>query len=105
MPRADREEAGVRAPPPDRAASPSAGRPDGLRHARITRWLNAVVAVPEMARRVDGHEEAADRKITTALEEEGVGGVSRPLRTHDNGRYSVRLSTARCSRHVPWSER
>jgi transposase-like protein len=57
-----------------------------LRHACITRWLNAGVPIAEVARRVgnspevihrryhgciDGHEEAANAKITKALEEEG----------------------------------
>ncbi|WP_079193731.1 tyrosine-type recombinase/integrase [Streptomyces sp. CB02923] len=72
--------------PPDRVASPLAGRPYDLRHACITRWLNAGVPIAEIARRVgnspevihrryhgciDGHEEAANAKIAKALEEEG----------------------------------
>ncbi|WP_234045806.1 tyrosine-type recombinase/integrase [Streptomyces adelaidensis] len=80
------EEARLFALPPDRVASPLAGRPYDLRHACITRWLNAGVPIAEIARRVgnspevihrryhgciDGHEEAANAKITKALEEEG----------------------------------
>ncbi|QLE76270.1 site-specific integrase [Streptomyces rectiverticillatus] len=80
------EEARVYALPPDRVDSPLAGRPYDLRHACITRWLNAGVPIAEVARRVgnspevihrryhgciDGHEEAANVKITKALEEEG----------------------------------
>ncbi|MFF8354503.1 tyrosine-type recombinase/integrase [Streptomyces chartreusis] len=72
--------------PPERVASPLAGRPYDLRHACITRWLNAGVPIAEVARRVgnspeviqrryhgciDGHEEAANAKIAKALEEEG----------------------------------
>ncbi|MFE4623225.1 tyrosine-type recombinase/integrase [Streptomyces mirabilis] len=72
--------------PPDRVGSPLAGRPYDLRHACITRWLNAGVPIAEVARRVgnspevihrryhgciDGHEEAANAKITKALEEDG----------------------------------
>ncbi|MEU1567826.1 site-specific integrase [Streptomyces mirabilis] len=72
--------------PPERVGSPLAGRPYDLRHACITRWLNAGVPIAEVARRVgnspevihrryhgciDGHEEAANAKITKALEEEG----------------------------------
>ncbi|MGY1497560.1 hypothetical protein ACW4TU_13350 [Streptomyces sp. QTS52] len=63
-----------------------AAHPYDLRHACITRWLNAGVPIAEIARRVgnspevihrryhgciDGHEEAANAKITKALEEEG----------------------------------
>ena len=80
------EEARPYALPPDRVDSPLAGRPYDLRHACITRWLNAGVPIAEVARRVgnspevihrryhgciDGHEEAANEKITRALEEEG----------------------------------
>lgn len=80
------EEARPLALPPDRVASPLAGRPYDLRHACITRWLNAGVPIAEVARRVgnspevihrryhgcvDGHEEAANAKIAQALEEEG----------------------------------
>ncbi|MFI0192182.1 tyrosine-type recombinase/integrase [Streptomyces sp. NPDC017082] len=80
------EEAREYAFPPDRVASPLAGRPYDLRHACITRWLNAGVPIAEVARRVgnspevihrryhgcvDGHEEAANMKIAKALEEEG----------------------------------
>nr|WP_203730518.1 tyrosine-type recombinase/integrase [Streptomyces sp. SID12501] len=80
------EEARLFALPPDRVESPLAGRPYDLRHACITRWLNAGVPIAEIARRVgnspevihrryhgciDGHEEAANAKITKALEEEG----------------------------------
>ncbi|MFE0509516.1 hypothetical protein [Streptomyces sp. NPDC058964] len=72
--------------PPDRVDPPLAGRPYDLRHARITRRLNAGVPIAEVARRVgnspevihrryhgcsDGHEEAANPKITKALEEDG----------------------------------
>jgi len=80
------EDARLYALPPDRAASPLAGRPYDLRHACITRWLNAGVPIAEVARRVgnspevihrryhgciDGHEEAANAKIAKSLEEEG----------------------------------
>ncbi|WP_369233264.1 tyrosine-type recombinase/integrase [Streptomyces sp. R21] len=80
------EEAREYALPPERVESPLAGRPYDLRHACITRWLNAGVPIAEVARRVgnspevihrryhgciDGHEEAANAKITKALEEEG----------------------------------
>ncbi|MFD0385997.1 tyrosine-type recombinase/integrase [Streptomyces stramineus] len=80
------EEARGYALPPDRVESPLAGRPYDLRHACITRWLNAGVPIAEVARRVgnspevihrryhgciDGHEEAANAKIAKALEEEG----------------------------------
>ncbi|WP_405888634.1 tyrosine-type recombinase/integrase [Streptomyces sp. NBC_01136] len=80
------EEAREYALPPDRVDSPLAGRPYDLRHACITRWLNAGVPIAEVARRVgnspevihrryhgciDGHEEAANAKITKALEEDG----------------------------------
>ncbi|WP_272925924.1 MULTISPECIES: hypothetical protein [unclassified Streptomyces] len=66
--------------------APLARRPYDLRHACITRWLNAGVPIAEVARRVgdsqevihrrhhgciDGHEEAANAKITKDLEEEG----------------------------------
>lgn len=62
------------------------GRPYDLPHACITRWLNAGVPIAEVARRVgnspevihrryhgciDGHEEAANAKISKALEEDG----------------------------------
>ncbi|MGW3020440.1 hypothetical protein [Streptomyces longwoodensis] len=72
--------------PPERVASPLAGRPYDRRHACITRWLNVGVPIAEVARRVgnspevvhrryhgciDGHEEAANAKSATALEEEG----------------------------------
>ncbi|MEW1545317.1 tyrosine-type recombinase/integrase [Streptomyces tsukubensis] len=80
------EEARLYALPPERVESPLAGRPYDLRHACITRWLNATVPIAEVARRVgnspevihrryhgciDGHEEAANAKIAKALEEEG----------------------------------
>lgn len=80
------EEAREYALPPERVVSPLAGRPYDLRHACITRWLNAGVPIAEVARRVgnspevihrryhgciDGHEEAANAKITRALEEDG----------------------------------
>ncbi|WP_460069519.1 tyrosine-type recombinase/integrase [Streptomyces sp. YKOK-I1] len=80
------EEAREYALPPERVASPLAGRPYDLRHACITRWLNAGVPIAEVARRVgnspevihrryhgciDGHEEAANAKIAKVLEEEG----------------------------------
>ncbi len=80
------EEARPYALPPERVDSPLAGRPYDLRHACITRWLNAGVPIAEVARRVgnspevihrryhgciDGHEEAANAKIAKALEEEG----------------------------------
>lgn len=35
--------------PPDRVESPLAGRPYDLRHACITRWLNAGVPIAEVA--------------------------------------------------------
>ncbi|MFF4275009.1 tyrosine-type recombinase/integrase [Streptomyces sp. NPDC001536] len=80
------EEAREYALPPERVDSPLAGRPYDLRHACITRWLNAGVPIAEVARRVgnspevihrryhgciDGHEEAANAKIAKALEEDG----------------------------------
>ncbi|MGW7645058.1 tyrosine-type recombinase/integrase [Streptomyces bobili] len=80
------EEARKYALPPERVDSPLAGRPYDLRHTCITRWLNAGVPIAEVARRVgnspevihrryhgciDGHEEAANAKITKALEEDG----------------------------------
>lgn len=80
------EEAREYALPPERVVSPLAGRPYDLRHACITRWLNAGVPIAEVARRVgnspevihrryhgciDGHEEAANEKIAKALEDEG----------------------------------
>ncbi|WHM30770.1 tyrosine-type recombinase/integrase [Streptomyces sp. BPPL-273] len=80
------EEARTYALPAERVASPLAGRPYDLRHACITRWLNAGVPIAEVARRVgnspevihrryhgciDGHEEAANAKITKVLEEDG----------------------------------
>jgi integrase len=80
------EEAREYALPPDRVASPLAGRPYDLRHACITRWLNAGVPIAEVARRVgnspevihrryhgciDGHEEAANAKIAKSLEDDG----------------------------------
>ncbi|MGW3117429.1 tyrosine-type recombinase/integrase [Streptomyces sp. NPDC001107] len=82
------EEAREYALPPERIDSPLAGRPYDLRHACITRWLNAGVPIAEVARRVgnspevihrryhgciDGHEEAANTKIESALEQEGDG--------------------------------
>jgi integrase len=82
------EEAREYALPPERVDSPLVGRPYDLRHACITRWLNAGVPIAEVARRVgnspevihrryhgciDGHEEAANTKITKFLEEEGDG--------------------------------
>jgi integrase len=72
--------------PPERVASPLAGRPYDLRHACITRWLNGGVPIAEVARRVgnspevihrryhgciDGHEEAANAKIAKLLEDDG----------------------------------
>ncbi len=80
------EEAREYALPPERVASPLAGRPYDLRHACITRWLNAGVPIAEVARRVgnspevihrryhgciDGHEEAANKKIEQAMRTEG----------------------------------
>nr|WP_225900468.1 tyrosine-type recombinase/integrase [Streptomyces sp. RLB3-17] len=80
------EEAREYALPPDRVGSQLAGRPYDLRHACITRRLNAGVPIAEVARRagnspevihrryhgcIDGHEEAANAKITKALEEDG----------------------------------
>lgn len=80
------EEAREYALPPERVDSSLAGRPYDLRHACITRWLNAGVSIAEVARRVgnspevihrryhgciDGHEEAANAKIAKALEEDG----------------------------------
>jgi integrase len=71
------EDARPYALPPDRVASPLAGRPYDLRHACITRWLNAGVPIAEVARRVgnspevihrryhgciDGHEEPPTRR-------------------------------------------
>ncbi|WP_420802717.1 hypothetical protein [Streptomyces cavernae] len=75
------EEAREYALPPERIDLPLAGRPYDLRHACITRWLNAGLPITEVARRVgnspevihgciDGRE-AANAKITKALEEEG----------------------------------
>ncbi|WP_308122078.1 tyrosine-type recombinase/integrase [Streptomyces sp. TRM70350] len=76
------EEAREYALPPEAFDSPLAGRPYDLRHACITRWLNAGVPIAEVARRVgsspevihqryhgciDGHEEAANAKITKVL--------------------------------------
>ncbi|WP_410093204.1 hypothetical protein [Streptomyces sp. me109] len=72
--------------PPERVDSRLAGRPYDLWHACVTRWLNAGVPIAEVARRagnspevihrrchgcIDGHEEAANAKITSALEEDG----------------------------------
>ncbi|MEU2866388.1 site-specific integrase [Streptomyces mirabilis] len=80
------EEAREYALPPERVDSPLAGRPYDLRHVCITRWLNAGVPIAEVARRVgnspevihrryhgciDGHEEAANLKIETSLNEDG----------------------------------
>lgn len=76
---------GVRAPV--RARRLAIGQaPVRLRHACITRWLNAGVPIAEVARRVgnspevihrryhgciDGHEEVANAKIAKTLEEDG----------------------------------
>ncbi|WP_206302073.1 tyrosine-type recombinase/integrase [Streptomyces sp. AcE210] len=83
------EEAREYALPPERVDSPLVGRPYDLRHACITRWLNAGVPIAEVARRVgnspevihrryhgcvDGHEELANRKIMKLLEVEGDAG-------------------------------
>ncbi|WP_207226634.1 tyrosine-type recombinase/integrase [Streptomyces albidoflavus] len=83
------EEARELALPPERVASPLAGRPYDLRHACITRWLNAGVPVAEVARRVgnspevihrryhgciDGHEQVANEKIARAMAEDGDTG-------------------------------
>ncbi|MBZ9598117.1 tyrosine-type recombinase/integrase [Streptomyces erythrochromogenes] len=80
------EEARQYALPPERVDSPLAGRPYDLRHACITRWLNAGVPIAEVARRVgnspevihrryhgcvDGHEEQANVRIELAMREEG----------------------------------
>ncbi|MGW1903089.1 tyrosine-type recombinase/integrase [Streptomyces hirsutus] len=80
------EESRAYALPPERVDSPLAGRPYDLRHACITRWLNAGVPIAEVARRVgnspevihrryhgciDGHEEVANSKIMAALEADG----------------------------------
>lgn len=80
------EEARQYALPPGRVDSPLAGRPYDLRHACITRWLNAGVPIAEVARRVgnspevihrryhgciDGHEEVANAQIAKALAEDG----------------------------------
>ncbi|MFF2366263.1 tyrosine-type recombinase/integrase [Streptomyces sp. NPDC058122] len=80
------EEARGYALAPDRVNSPFAGRPYDLRHACITRWLNAGVPIAEVARRVgnspevihrryhgciDGHEEVANEKIDRAMLMEG----------------------------------
>ncbi|WP_192582614.1 tyrosine-type recombinase/integrase [Streptomyces triticiradicis] len=80
------EEAREYALPLERVSSPLAGRPYDLRHACITRWLNAGVPIAEVARRVgnspevihrryhgciDGHEEAANQKIERIMLEEG----------------------------------
>ncbi|MFF0204777.1 tyrosine-type recombinase/integrase [Streptomyces sp. NPDC005017] len=80
------EEAREYALPPERIDSPLAGRPYDLRHACITRWLNAGVPIAEVARRVgnspevihrryhgcvDGHEQAANLRIERCLQEEG----------------------------------
>lgn len=80
------EESREYALPPERIDSPLAGRPYDLRHACITRWLNAGVPIAEVARRagnspedihrryhgcLDGREEAANVKIARKLEEDG----------------------------------
>ncbi|GHJ36040.1 integrase [Streptomyces sp. TS71-3] len=80
------EEARRYALPPERVDSSLAGRPYDLRHACITRWLNAGVPIAEVARRVgnspevihrryhgciDGHEEAANAKIAKQLADDG----------------------------------
>ncbi|MFJ2827415.1 tyrosine-type recombinase/integrase [Streptomyces sp. NPDC087263] len=80
------EEARKYALPPERVESPLAVRPYDLRHACITRWLNAGVPIAEVARRVgnspevihrryhgciDGHEEVANAEIAKSLEDEG----------------------------------
>lgn len=72
--------------PLERVDSPLTGRPYDLRHACITRWLNAGVPIAEVARRVgnspevihrryhgciDGHEEMASARIDSALREDG----------------------------------
>ncbi|MFI6758821.1 tyrosine-type recombinase/integrase [Micromonospora sp. NPDC050417] len=48
------EEARILSLPPDRAASPLAGRPYDLRHAGVSLWLNAGLPAPEVAERA-GH--------------------------------------------------
>ncbi|MFF7563817.1 hypothetical protein ACFZB4_28055 [Streptomyces pseudovenezuelae] len=70
---------------PERLASPLAGRPYDLRHACITRWLNAGVPTADVARRVgnspevihrryheciDGHEQLANQKISRVMEQD-----------------------------------
>jgi len=74
----------------DEAASPLAGRPYGLRHAAASLWLNAGVAVTEVARRlghgvavllkvyancIDGQGDAANQRITAALDGRTVSGT------------------------------
>lgn len=80
------EEARPYALPPDRVDSPLAGRPYDLRHACITRWLNAGVPIAEVARRVgnspevihrryhgciDGHEEMSNSLIDQSFRADG----------------------------------
>lgn len=80
------EEARTYGLPPERLVSPLAGRPYDLRHACITRWLNAGVPIAEIARRVgnspevihrryhgciDGHEQLANQQISRILERDG----------------------------------
>jgi integrase len=67
---------------PEQVASPLAGRPYDLRHAAVSLWLNGGVAATEVAnraghsvevllrvyaKRIDGGEEAANRRIDEAL--------------------------------------
>lgn len=67
---------------PDQVASPLAARPYDLRHAAVSLWLNAGVPATTVARRaghsvevllrvyancIDGDEEIANQRITTAL--------------------------------------
>lgn len=107
------EEAREYALPPERVVSPLAGRPYDLRHACITRWLNAGVPIAEVARRVgnspqvihrryhgciDGHEEAANAKIARAMEE-AEALHSAPC--HRAARAVREIRTALMGRHVP----
>ena len=67
---------------PEQVASPLAARPNDLRHAAVSLWLNGGVAATEVANRaghsvevllrvyakcIDGGEEAANRRIDEAL--------------------------------------
>jgi integrase len=75
---------------PEEVASPLAGRPYDLRHAAASLWLNAGVAVTEVARRLghgvavllkvyanclDGQGETANDRIAAALAGAGRSGT------------------------------